>query len=85
MRIQSLCILLILCISVNAQKTLSGRVMIAGTTNPVPSANVYLSSTSIGTTSDDKGNFIFRRFPEGRYDLIVSCIGYETYHAFNSF
>lgn len=79
MRVQSLCILLVLVISANAQKTLPGRVMIAGTTNPVPSANVYLSSTSVGTVSDEKGNFTFQRFPEGRYDLIVSCIGYETY------
>jgi hypothetical protein len=78
-RVQSLCILLVLVISVHAQKTVPGRVLIAGTTNPVSSANVYLSSTSIGTVSDDKGNFTFQRFPEGRYDLIVSCIGYETY------
>lgn len=78
-RIQLLCLLLVSVISVNAQKTLPGRVMIAGTTTPVPSANIYLSSTSIGTVSDEKGNFTFQRFPEGRYDLIVSCIGYETY------
>lgn len=78
-RVQSLCILLALVISVNAQKTLPGRVMIAGTTNPVPSANIYLGNTSTGTVSDDKGNFTFQRFPEGRYDLVVSCIGYETY------
>jgi hypothetical protein len=40
---------------------------------------VYLSNTSIGTTTNSSGVFTFQNFPKGRFDLIVSCIGFEPY------
>ncbi|MEM7108270.1 MAG: carboxypeptidase-like regulatory domain-containing protein, partial [Bacteroidota bacterium] len=42
-------------------------------------ANVYFASTMIGTTSNPDGTFILNRFPEGKYDLTVSFVGYNTY------
>ncbi len=63
----------------NAQQSLSGKVFDAGTHKPIALANVFLSNTSVGTITDDNGTFTIQRFPDGRYELIVSCIGYETF------
>jgi hypothetical protein len=38
-----------------------------------------LSSTSFGSVTTETGEFTLSRFPDGRFDLVVSCIGYETY------
>lgn len=62
-----------------AQYSLKGKVIASDTRNPVISANVFLSNTSIGTISDQSGTFIITRFPPGRFELVVSCIGFETY------
>jgi hypothetical protein len=61
-----------------AQTDLAGKVLAADNKVPVASANVYISNSSVGTVTDEKGQFIIRNFPPGRYDLVVSCIGYET-------
>lgn len=61
-----------------AQLVLGGRVVGSDTKQPVASANVYLANSSVGTVTDEKGNFSIRHFPSGRYDLVVSCIGYVT-------
>ena len=63
----------------SAQLSLKGKVISADTRQPVVSANVYLSNTSVGTVTDAKGEFTLQRFPGGRFDLVVSFIGYETY------
>lgn len=62
----------------NAQ-TLNGKVLAKDNNQPVGSASVYLSNTSIGTTTNVNGEFTLTNFPSGRYELIVSCIGYEPY------
>lgn len=61
-----------------AQTDLGGKVLAADNKLPVASANVYISNSSVGTITDEKGQFIIRNFPAGRYDLVISCIGYET-------
>jgi hypothetical protein len=61
-----------------AQTDLAGRVLATDNKVPVASANVYISNSSIGTVTDEKGQFVIKNFPAGRYDLVVSCIGYET-------
>ncbi len=63
----------------SAQVSFKGKVISADTRQPIISANVYLSNTSVGTVTDAKGEFTLQRFPVGRYDLVVSFIGYETY------
>jgi hypothetical protein len=43
------------------------------------SVSVYLDNTSVGTITDEKGIFHIRSIPEGKFRLVVSAIGYETY------
>ena len=45
---------------------------------PVANASVFLNNTSIGTRADAEGKFQIN-IPAGRFDLIVSCVGYDTY------
>ncbi len=61
------------------QQALKGRVIASDTRKPVPFANVFLSNTAVGTVSSDSGQFTISSFPDGRFDLVVSCMGYETY------
>jgi hypothetical protein len=67
------------CVTLCAQTSLKGKVVTSDTHKPVVSANVFLSNTSIGTVTDENGEFSITHFPAGRYDLVVSYIGYESY------
>lgn len=64
-----------------SQNTLKGKVLAADTKQPIHLANVFLSNTSIGTLTNAEGLFTIDHFPPGRYDVVVSCIGYESYVA----
>lgn len=65
-------------LTASGQKSFTGKVFNANTKLPIASASVFLSNTSIGTTTDEKGVFLFR-VPTGKFELVVSCLGYETY------
>ncbi|MGB5666415.1 MAG: TonB-dependent receptor plug domain-containing protein, partial [Maribacter sp.] len=43
---------------------------------PIPFANVYLEGTSIGTASDENGNYQLQNIPIGTYLLKVTAMGY---------
>jgi CarboxypepD_reg-like domain len=58
--------------------TLSGSVRDSATGKPVPGVSVFLNSTSKGTVTHDDGNFTLTGIPPGRYQLIVSAIGFAT-------
>lgn len=45
---------------------------------PLAFGNVLIKGTTIGTTSDMDGVYVFDNLNEGRYTLIYSFIGYET-------
>jgi hypothetical protein len=62
---------------VRAGGTLRGRVIDGETSLPIADANVFLSSTTLGTTSSKDGEFSLRNVPEGEYDLVASLVGYE--------
>jgi hypothetical protein len=78
MRLLSLLLCFFLIQSVSAQLSLKGRIVSADTHQPVANASVFLSSTSVGTSTNAEGEFELKPFPPGRYELVVSCIGYET-------
>jgi CarboxypepD_reg-like domain len=57
---------------------LSGSVKDSATGRPIPGVSVFLNSTSKGTVTHDDGSFTLYGIPPGRYELIVSAIGYAT-------
>lgn len=79
-RILFCCCCQLLFLGVQSQLHLSGTVVSADTRLPVVAANVYLNNSTVGTITNENGQFTLKRFPNGRFDLVVSCIGYETYH-----
>ncbi len=58
--------------------TLSGSVSDSATGRPLPGVSVFLNSTSKGTVTHDDGSFVLSGIPPGRYELIISAIGYAT-------
>ena len=61
-----------------AQLTIKGTVVNSANDEPLAGSSVFLSGTSIGTTSNGVGFFELINIPPGRYELIISSIGYET-------
>ncbi|ANE52558.1 carboxypeptidase-like regulatory domain-containing protein [Flavisolibacter tropicus] len=62
-----------------AQTVLKGVVVEQETNKPVPAASVFLNNTSVGTTTNGQGYFELT-MPSGKFDLIVSSIGFETHN-----
>src|SRR5476649_1090929 len=71
--------LLCICQALFSQPVLSGRVISADDKKPLAAVSIYLSNTSIGVTTNILGTFSFRNFPSGKFQLVVSHIGYETF------
>jgi hypothetical protein len=59
--------------------TIKGKVISESTGTPVAGCSVFLNSTSKGTVTNDAGVFELLNIPPGKYELIVSSIGYATY------
>lgn len=45
----------------------------------LPFANVFLTGTTYGTTTNEEGEYSLKVFEPGRYELIVRFIGFNTY------
>ena len=75
--ILNVCMLLLFCSSLLAQKNISGVVKSADNNQPIAGASVFLNNTSIGTVTNNAGAFNLQ-LPSGKYDLIISSIGYIT-------
>src|SRR5690606_10214740 len=58
-------------------QTIRGTVIDEASDVPLAYASVSLQNTTIATTTDSLGNFILKNVPIGRYDIIVSCMGYS--------
>lgn len=69
--------LLLGCLETHAQFTLQGSVLGADG-QPVPNASVFFSNTSFGTAANAEGHFTLSNIPAGRYELVVSSMGFET-------
>lgn len=63
----------------NDQKLVKGIVLDLEKNTPISKASIFLNTTSVGTTSNEQGHFTLS-VPAGKYDLIVSSIGYENYN-----
>jgi hypothetical protein len=69
-------IFLFLVLNSYSQFYLKGKVT-STTSEILEGASVYLNNTTIGTTTNSKGEFELK-IKEGIYDLVVSFIGYQT-------
>lgn len=58
--------------------TLSGSVTDAATNSPLEDVNVFIANTMLGSATRSDGRFEIKNVPLGRYDLVVSRIGYKT-------
>lgn len=63
-----------------SQKMLKGIVIDSALNKPIPRASIFLNNTSIGTRTDDEGKFQLW-IPQGKYEMIVSSVGYETFNS----
>ena len=56
---------------------ITGKVMDAATQLPLQGASVFAQNTTLGTATDQQGNFTLR-LQNGGYDLIITFTGYQT-------
>ncbi len=61
---------------VSAQPLLKGSIVDETTNEALAFATIYLNNTSIGTNSDNNGEFEFQ-IPSGSHEVIVQYIGYH--------
>jgi hypothetical protein len=47
-------------------------------TNPIPSVNILLLNTGIGTVTDENGKYLLKDIPAGKYTVRYSSVGYKT-------
>lgn len=59
-------------------RNIKGLVIDGATNQPVPFANVFLDGTTKGTSTDTTGHFTLTKIPIGKYQLIVSSLGYKS-------
>ncbi|MEJ2194523.1 MAG: TonB-dependent receptor [Ignavibacteriaceae bacterium] len=57
---------------------ISGKVIDAGTGEPLIGANVLILGTSLGAATDLEGNYFIINIPPGRYEVKASSIGYNS-------
>ena len=70
---------LICCFGAFSQAVLKGKVISEETQKPLASVSVYLNNTSLGSVTSEDGVFIIRGIPSGKFRLVASCVGFETY------
>lgn len=62
----------------SAQVTISGKVLAGESEKPLAGASVYINSSTMGTTTNEKGEFTLRGVTNGVYELVASFVGYEV-------
>lgn len=60
------------------QLLIQGQVLNGANQEPLQFANVFLSGTTRGTRTDENGSFSLNDVPPGKFDLIVSFVGFMT-------
>jgi len=66
----------------HAQTTISGKV-VDTKNNPILGASVYLDGTYDGTSTNEKGDFLFKTEEKGTQTLVVSFVSFETFVKFD--
>src|SRR5262249_15727192 len=60
-----------------AQQTVSGRVVVSGTNEPLPDARVMLVGTSAATSTNADGRYTLRGVSAGPVEVRVLRVGYQ--------
>lgn len=69
-------------LSVLAQTgVIKGKVSDRENLKPLPFASVYINYTTYGTTTNTDGTYVLDHLPTGEQELVVSFVGYRSYHA----
>lgn len=63
--------------AVFAQHKLSGIISSGIDSLGIKNCSIYLNDNKSATTSNQKGEFVFKNVPNGSYTVLVSCIGYS--------
>lgn len=58
--------------------SIEGHVFNKETEEAVLYATVMIKNTTKGTTTDETGSFLLRELKQGKYTLVISCLGYKT-------
>lgn len=59
---------------------ITGKVTSADLQIPLAKASVFLSNATYGTSTANDGTFALRGLKPGQYELVVSYVGYDSYH-----
>jgi hypothetical protein len=62
------------------QVRITGKIVSAKDKKPLSFASVFLSNTGVGDKTNQDGRFTLHNIKNGRYTLVVSCVGYEPYN-----
>ncbi|WP_448698538.1 carboxypeptidase-like regulatory domain-containing protein [Mucilaginibacter sp. AW1-3] len=60
--------------------SITGKVTSADLQMPLAKASVFLSNATYGTSTESDGTFALRGLKPGQYELVVSYVGYDSYH-----
>lgn len=77
-RIPAIFLLLFLPALIHAQSSITGQVVRADNKEPIPGSSVFISNTSRGTVTGTDGRFELHQLPTGKYELVISSVGFET-------
>jgi hypothetical protein len=61
------------------QFIITGKVLNQKDQKPVADANVFINNTTVGTRTDNAGNFTLNDLKPGKYKLVISIVGFENY------
>ncbi|RVU02652.1 carboxypeptidase-like regulatory domain-containing protein [Mucilaginibacter limnophilus] len=81
-RLRVILLILTLCVgymSSRAQGTIAGKIVSAVNKSGLSGASVFLNNATLGTTTDNNGNFTLRNVRPGQYQLVVSNVGFEEH------
>lgn len=59
---------------------IKGKVMSTDLQIPLNEASVFLTNSTYGTATASDGTFTLANLKPGQYELVVSYVGYESYH-----
>ena len=58
--------------------SVKGFVYEESTGEPMMFTNVYLKGTTYGGSTNENGYFNINRIPDGKYTLVITCVGFDT-------